>query len=433
MTEQRHSALAIHPIAVEDAPGEHHELLRRRQMVRRARWLVLIVLVLLALGSARTVFVRIANARSLETGTTERATQYVQTALPSTPTTGQTLSLPGTLQGFVQSPISARASGYLKRWTKDIGSRVEKGELLAEIETPEIDQQLTQSIAAREQAASGLELAKSTSARWENLRKKDVVSQQDLEERRSAVAQATANVAAADANVQRLRQTEGFKRVLAPFAGVITRRNVDVGDLIDAGSGGGGGRALFLLAQTDPLRVYINVPQSYAQLVKAGQPVVVTQAELGGQTFSGQVARTAGSIDAVTRMMQVEVSLPNRDGTLLPGAYVQVSLPLAASRALTIPSNALLFRAEGTRVAVVDAQGRVKLRAVTLGRNYGETVQVLEGLAATDRMVLNPSDSLAEGDVIAVAPQAAAATGPAGKTSAAPGAPQAAAAAKEPA
>jgi RND family efflux transporter MFP subunit len=160
---------------------------------------------------------------------------------------------------------------------------------------------------------------------------------------------------------------------------------------------------------------------------------VVTQAELGGQTFSGQVARTAGSIDAVTRMMQVEVSLPNRDGTLLPGAYVQVSLPLAASRALTIPSNALLFRAEGTRVAVVDAQGRVKLRAVTLGRNYGETVQVLEGLAATDRMVLNPSDSLAEGDVIAVAPQAAAATGPAGKTSAAPGAPQAAAAAKEPA
>jgi len=402
MTEQRHSALAIHPIAVEEGDGE---LLRRRQIVRRTRWLVLIVLVLLGLGAARTVFVRIANARALEAGTTERAKQYVQTALPRTPTAGQTLSLPGTLQGFVQSPISARASGYLKRWTKDIGSRVEKGELLAEVETPEIDQQLSQAVAARAQAASGLELARSTADRWEALRKKDVVSQQELDERRSAVAQATSNVAAADANVQRLKQTEGFKRVVAPFAGVITRRNVDVGDLIDAGSGGGAGRALFLLAQTDPLRVYINVPQAYAQLVKAGQPVVVTQAELRGQTFKGQVARTAGSIDTTTRMMQVEVSLPNSDGALLPGAYVQVSLPLAASRTLSVPSNALLFRAEGTRIAVVDPQGRVNLRAVTLGRNYGENVEVIDGLEHTDRMVLNPSDSLAEGDVVAVAPE----------------------------
>ncbi|MEZ2292632.1 efflux RND transporter periplasmic adaptor subunit [Variovorax sp. RCC_210] len=403
MTEQRHSALAIHPIAVEEGEGE---LLRRRQIVRRTRWLVLVVLVLLALGAARTVFVRMANARALETGTTERARQYVQTALPRTPTAGQTLALPGTLQGFVQSPISARASGYLKRWTKDIGSRVEKGDLLAEIETPEIDQQLSQAVAARAQAASGLELARSTAERWEALRKKDVVSQQDLDERRSAVAQATSNVAAADANVQRLKQTEGFKRVVAPFAGVITRRNVDTGDLIDAGGGGGAGRALFVLAQTDPLRVYINVPQAYAQLVKAGQPVVVTQAELRGQTFKGEVARTAGAIDTTTRMMQVEVALPNKDGALLPGAYVQVSLPLAASRTLTVPSNALLFRAEGTRIAVVGAQGRINLRPVTLGRNYGENVEVIDGLESTDRMVLNPSDSLAEGDVVAVAPDA---------------------------
>jgi RND family efflux transporter MFP subunit len=397
MSEQRHAALAIHPIAV-DKDGEHHELLRRRQIVRRMRIAVLVVLVLLAIGAARTVFVRVANARALEANSTELAKQYVKTALPQTPSAGQTLALPGTLQGFVQSPISARASGYLKRWTKDIGSRVQKGELLAEIETPEIEQQLSQAIAARQQAASGLELAKSTVARWENLRKKDVVSQQDLDERRSGLAQATANLAAADANVQRLRQTEGFKRVLAPFAGVITRRNVDVGDLIDAG----GSRPLFLLAQTDPLRVYINVPQAYAQLVKAGQPVVVTQAELRGQSFRGEVARTSGAIDAATRMMQVEVSLPNPEGTLMPGAYVQVSLPLAASRSLTIPANALLFRAEGTRVAVVDAQGRVGLRTVNLGRNYGETVEVLDGITAADRLVLNPPDSLAEGDIVAV-------------------------------
>lgn len=402
MTEQRHAALGIHPIAA-DENGDHHELPRRRQIVRRTRIAVLIVLAVLAVGAARTVFVRMTNARALEVGTAERAAQYVKTALPQTPAAGQTLALPGTLQGYVQSPISARASGYLRRWTKDIGSRVEKGELLAEIETPEIDQQLSQAIAARQQAASSLELAKSTVARWENLRKKDVVSQQDLDERRSAVAQATANLAAADANVQRLKQTEGFKRVLAPFSGVVTRRNVDVGDLIDAGSG----RPLFLLAQTDPLRVYINVPQAYAQLIKAGQPVVVTQAELRDQRFQGEVARTSGAIDAGTRMMQVEVSLPNKDGALLPGAYVQVSLPLAASKSLTIPGNALLFRAEGTRVAVVDAQGKVHLRPVSIGRNYGETVEVLDGISGTDRLVLNPSDSLAEGDVVVVAKESA--------------------------
>jgi RND family efflux transporter MFP subunit len=403
MTEQRHAALAIHPLAAEEQDGEHQELLKRRQIVRRARIVALAALALLAVGGARTVFVRMSNARALEAGAAERAAQYVQTARPKTPEAGQTLALPGTLQGYVQSPISARASGYLRRWTKDIGSHVEKGELLAELDTPEIDQQLSQAIAAREQTAASLELAQSTYTRWENLRKKDVVSQQDLDERRSALAQATANLAAADANVQRLRQTEGFKRVVAPFSGVITRRNVDVGDLIDAGSG----RTLFQLSQTDPLRVYINVPQAYAQLVKAGQPVNVTQAELRGQTFAGQVARTAGAIDAATRMMQVEVTLPNKDGALLPGAYVQVALPLAASQALTIPVNALLFRAEGARVAVVDGQGRVTLRPVALGRNYGEAVEVVSGLAAADRLVLNPPDSLVDGDTVVIAKEPA--------------------------
>jgi len=405
---QRHEALGIHPIGATDGedgtPTE--DLVRRRQVLRRARIAAVVVLVVLALGSARIVAMRMANARTLDAASAEHAVLYVRVASPQTPKAGQTLTLPGTLQGYVQSPIAARASGYLKRWTKDIGSRVQKGELLAEIETPEIDEQLSQAVAARNQAAATLELAKSTVVRWEALRKKDVVSQQELDERRSAVASATANLAAADANVQRLKQTEGFKRVVAPFSGVITRRNVDVGDLIDAGSGGGG-RALFQLAQTDPLRVYINVPQSYAQMVKAGQQVVVTQAELRGQTFQGEVARTSGAIDTTTRMMQVEVSLPNRDGILLPGAYVQVSLPLAASQTLTVPGNALIFRAEGTRVAVVDGEGKVKLRPVTLGRYLGEAVEVVDGLAATDRVVLNPPDSLADGDAVSIAKEAA--------------------------
>lgn len=381
------------------------------KVLRRARVLMLVMLVLLAAGAGRTILSRISNANALEAGTAERAKVYVKTALPKSDAAGQTVSLPGTLQGYVQSPIAARASGYLKRWTHDIGSRVAKGALLAEIEAPEIDQQLSQAIAAREQTASSLGLAKSTRERWEALKKRDAVSQQELDEKRSGEVQATANLAAADANVERLRQLEGFKRVVAPFAGVITRRNVDVGDLIEAG--GGAGRVLFTLTQTDPLRVYIYVPQAYSQLVKPGQEVSITQAELRGRIFRGTVARTAGSIDAATRTMQVEIQLPNRDGLLLPGAYVQAALPLAASKALVIPANTLMIRSEGTLVAVVGADGRIKLKLIKVGRNYGQTVEVIDGVSATDQLVLNPSDSLGEGDTVTVVP--AAREAPAGK------------------
>jgi RND family efflux transporter MFP subunit len=408
MTEQRREAPGIHssdPSAgyVADA-GDSPQ---RRKVVRRTKLVTVIVLVLLALGAGRTLVSRMANARALETGTAERAVVYVKTTIAQGRNADQTLALPGTLQGQVQAPIAARASGYVKRWTKDIGARVEKGELLAEIETPEIDQQLTQAVATREQASSSLELAKSTMARWEDLRKKDVVSQQELDERRSGAAQAVANLAAAEANMQRLRQTEGFKRVVAPFAGVITRRNVDVGDLIDAGNAG---RALFVLTQTDPLRVYVNVPQSYAQLIKSGQKVVVTQAELRGKSFSGTVARTSASIDAATRTMQVEIALPNPDWTLLPGAYVQVQLPLQSNQSMAIPSNALLIRAEGISVALVDPQGQIRLQPIKIGRNLGDTVEVLDGIKTADVIVLNPSDSIATGDKVAVAPPAKGAT-----------------------
>lgn len=378
---------------------------RSRTVMRRASWITLALLLLLALGAGRTVFSRIANAKNLESGTESRAVQYVKTSKVQANGGGQKIVLPGTLQGQVQSPIAARASGYLKRWTKDIGSHVEKGELLAEIETPEISQQLSQAQAARQQAVASLALARSSLARWEGLRQKDVVSQQELDERRSAATQAEANLAAADANVQRLRQTEDFRRVTAPFAGVITRRSVDTGDLIDAG--GGTGRTLFVLTQTDPLRVYVNVPQSYAQWVKPGQKVVVTQSELAGQRFAGEVARTSASLDQATRTMQVEIALPNHDGVLLPGAYVQVELPLPASTSLTIPANALLIRSKGVQVATLDAEGVVALKSVKLGRNLGETVEVLDGLRPNEVLVLNPSDSIAAGDKVAVAPPSA--------------------------
>jgi RND family efflux transporter MFP subunit len=388
MSQERHSELGIHPL-----PDEA-ELAKRQQMTRRAKLVLVAVLVLLAAGAARTVVSRMANARQLESGTAERAKLFVRVTEARSSSEGQTLALPGTLQGYVQSPIAARAGGYLKRWYKDIGSEVKKGELLAELDTPEIDQQLSQAVAARAQAASGMDLAKSSMARWEALRKKDAVSQQELEERRSAYAQATSNLAAAEANVERLRQVEGFKRVVAPFAGIITRRNVDVGDLIDPGAG----RALFVLSQTDPLRVYVNVPQSYANLVKPGQKVVVTQAELRGRKFEGRVARTAGSIDPATRAMQIEVSLPNADNALLPGAFVQVALPLKPSGTLLVSADTLMFRRDGSLVAAVDEQNRVRLKKVQVGRNFGLTVEVLDGLSGNERLILNPSDSLAEGD-----------------------------------
>ncbi len=396
MSEERHSQMAVHPLQVADAG----ELLKRGAIVRRTKIVMAVVLVVLGLGAARTVVSRMQNNKELEAGVVERGHNYVKTTLAKSSEAGQTIALPGTLQGYTQSPIYARAGGYVKRWTKDIGARVTRGELLAEIETPETDLQLSQAIAVQQQTQFSLDLAKSTAARWDALRKKDVVSQQELEEKRSASDQAASNLAAAVANVQRLSQLQGFKKLLAPTDGVITKRNVDTGDLIDAGAGGGLSRALFIVTQTDPLRLYINVPQSYAQLIKVGQTVVVTQAELSGQKFEGKVARTGASIDTQSRTLQVEVSLPNKEGILLPGAFVQVALPLALSRSLSIPNNALIIRGEGTMVAVIDEKNRVNIQPVQLGRNYGVKVEVMSGLKGGERLVLNPPDSLSAGDEV---------------------------------
>lgn len=371
-----------------------------RLAVKRAKVVALVVLVILILGAGRTVFLRQSNAKALEAGTAESARLYVKVARPKQGGAGETVVLPGSLQGATTAPLSSRASGYLKRWTKDIGSTVEKGELLAEIESPELDQQLSQAVAARDQAAASLALTKSTVERWEALRQKDVVSQQDLDERRSSFTQAQANLAAANANVERIRQLQGFKRVVAPFSGVITRRNVDVGDLIDGGSG----KPLFILTQATELRVYVNVPQSHANLVKPGQKVTIAQPELRGSTFEGVVARTAGSIDPATRTMQVEIALSNKAGALLPGAYVQVSLPLQATRDITISTNTLIVRADGVQVATVDGAGKVKLQPIKVGRNFGQNVEVTSGLQGTEQLVLNPPDSLNDGDVVTIAP-----------------------------
>lgn len=396
MSEERHSPLAIHPIPEDESA----ELLRRREIIRRSKQVAVVALVILALGAGRTVISRVSNSKELEAGVKERNQNYVKTTLVNVSQSAQTIALPGSLQGYVQSPIYARAAGYVKRWHKDIGSRVTRGEVLAELEAPELDELHAQALADRQQAAASLEVAKSTEVRWVALRAKDAVSQQEVDERRSASTQAQARLAAAEANVQRLNQLLNFKRLVAPTDGVITRRNVDTGDLVDAGASGGLARALFVVTQTDPLRLYVNVPQTYAQQVKVGQTVTVTQTELRGQKFEGKVARTAASIDALSRSMQVEISLPNKDGILLPGAYVQVDLPLVAKPGIAIPNNALIIRGDGIKVAVIDAERRVHMQPVTLGRNYGERVEVLTGLEKGARLVLNPPDALSESDVV---------------------------------
>ncbi|NKJ46921.1 efflux transporter periplasmic adaptor subunit [Burkholderia sp. SG-MS1] len=396
MTEKTHASLAIPSRETEGG----HALPPRHREWKRAKIALWIVLALLALGALRTVIANVLQSRSVETTTQQNAIQYVNVVSPKQTEGGGNTLLPGTLRGYVESPIYARSTGYLLHWYADIGARVKQGQLLAELDTPEIDQELAQALAQRQQISSSLGLAKSSLERWQQLRQRDAVSQQELDERQSTYTQDVANLAAADANVKRLQQLESFKRIVAPFAGVVTQRNVDVGDLIDAGSGTS--RALFALAQVDPLRVYVQLPQAYAQNVSVGQKVVVTQAELPGQQFHGTVTHISGAIDVPTRSLQIEVTLPNPDDKLRPGAYVQVAVPAAAHAELSVPGNALLFRAEGPRIAVVDAKGHVELRKVVIARDLGQTLEIESGIGAGDKIIINPSDSIADGDHVQV-------------------------------
>jgi RND family efflux transporter MFP subunit len=361
--------------------------------------------VLLALGTGHTLLSRINNANALESLVKIQSKNYVKVAEVKRADEPQVLALPGTLLGLTQAPVASRASGYIKRWYKDIGSVVRAGDLLAEVETPELDQQLLQGQATQQQANESLQLAKTSLERWEALRKKDVVSQQEYEEKRSAYQQAISNFNAAQANVERFKQLTVFKRIVAPFNGVVTKRNIDIGDLVD-----GTTKPLFLVSSVDHLKIYVYVPQSYAQFVRAGQEALIKQDELRDKSIPAKVARTAGAIDPVSRTMQVEISFDNKEGLLLPGAFVQVVLSLPATHAINIPSNTLIIRKEGTQVAVVDESGKVQLRKIKVGRDYGTKMDVLDGLKGGEKLVLNPSDALTQGDMVSVVSDAPAAS-----------------------
>jgi RND family efflux transporter MFP subunit len=403
MTEKTHASLAMPP----RDPNEGRALPPRDREWKRTKIAVVIVLVVLALGALRTVVSDIMQSHSVAATTQANAKQYVTVVLPKQNQSSGNTVLPGTLRGYVESPIFARATGYLLHWYVDIGAKVKQGQLLADLDTPEIDQELAQAVAQRDQTSASLGLAKSSYERWQQLRQRDAVSQQELDERQSTYTQDVANLSAADANVSRLRQLESFKRITAPFAGVITQRNVDVGDLIDAGSGTS--RALFALAQADPLRVNVQVPQAYAEGIAVGQTALVTQAELPGQKFEGLITHVSGAIDVPTRSLEIEVRLPNPDGKLRPGAYVQVAVHGESHTRLMVPGNALLFRAEGPQVAVVDPNGIVKLHSIVIAQDLGQSLELSGGIAPTDRVIINPSDSVADGDHVEIAaPQKAA-------------------------
>ena len=276
---------------------------------------------MLAVSGAVSMFSRIRAGHALAKETEVDSVPTVAVVHPTAEKPDEELVLPGSLQAYEESPIYARTNGYLLRWYKDIGSRVNKGELLAEIDTPEVDQELSQARATRQQIAAQRDMAKISADRWQNLRKTDSVSQQEADTQSSAYQQALANLAAADANVRRLEQLESFKRVYAPFSGVLVKRNVDPGALINAGSGG---VELFILAKVDPLRVFTNVPQAYSPAIKNGMPAYITLQEIPGQKFRGTVARTADAIDPATRTLLTEVDVPNKDGHLLRGSFGEV-------------------------------------------------------------------------------------------------------------
>ena len=357
-------------------------------------------IVLILIGLAVGIVPRFLARRTLDKETAEMATQFVTVVSPTTGKSDMGVPLPAEVQAFVEAPIFARASGYLKTWDVDIGQHVEAGQLLAEIDTPEVDQQLAQAKAEVAQADANLALAKSTSERWVDLLKTSSVSEQETAEKKADLALKQANLEAASANLHRLEDLKGFARVTAPFEGIITARDTDVGQLITAGSG----RWLFRLAQTNPLRVYVHVPQTLSRQVEVGQEADLTISEIPGRKFEAKVVRTAGAMEPASRTLLAELEVKNPKNEILAGSYAQVRFSdVLGDPTLTLPANTLLFRSEGMQVGVVGANGKIEMRTIKVGRDFGQTVEVVDGVSASDRVVVNPSDSLATGMDVKIA------------------------------
>ncbi|HEX4565139.1 MAG TPA: efflux RND transporter periplasmic adaptor subunit [Vicinamibacterales bacterium] len=371
----------------------------------RSRGAVSVVVLILAAAAVTAgwgIVSREHAMAALSQETREMAVTTVAITKPSRGAASEDVSLPGTVQAYTDAAIFARTTGYLKKRYADIGSHVKAGQVLAEIDTPELDQQLMQARADLATAQANEKLAKTTADRYTDLMKTDSVSHQDLDNATGSYEAKKAATASSDANVKRLEELEKFKTIYAPFDGVITTRNTDIGALIGSGASA---KELFHIASMDRLRIFVSVPQLYSRSTRPDTPADISVQELPGQTFAGRVARTAQAIDPASRTLLVEIDLDNPKGTILPGSFAQVHLKLPTSETtFRLPVNTLIFRSEGLRIATVK-DGVVTLVPITLGRDFGSTVEVVTGLTGAEAVVVNPPDSLAEGQRVNVAPE----------------------------
>jgi RND family efflux transporter MFP subunit len=367
----------------------------------RLLWFLLIPAVLVT-SAFVTAKAREQSSRQLAKATQSLAIETVSVLHAKRGEPVSEITLPGMTQAYSQSPVYARVSGYVRAWYADIGTYVRKGDLLAEIEAPEVDQELNQARAMLSQAQANLQLAKITAERYQDLIKTNSVAQQEVDQNNQNLASQQANVQAASAAVGRLEQMQAFEKVYSPFDGVITERKTDFGDLINAGNSGVG-RELFHISQISTIRVFVNVPEEYSKQVSGGTPASMDLTQLPGRHFSASVTRTSNAIDPVSRTLSVELDVPNPSGDLLPGAYANVhfKLPLRVVP-LVLPASSILFQAAGPQIGIVAAGNQVELRNVTLGRDFGDTVEILRGVTPKDAVIANPSDSLTAGTRVAV-------------------------------
>ena len=370
----------------------------------RHPWLVAIVAFLVAVAIvAFGILPRIHSRSALAEETEEMAVPNVRVVHPQHSSPAQEIVLPANVQAYIDSPIYARTNGYLQRWNADIGAHVKSGQLLAVIDTPEVNQQLRQAKADLATAEANAHLAQITANRYAGLLKTDSVSKQDADNAESDYAAKRAVVQSSQANMRRLEDLQSFQNIYAPFDGVITARNTDIGALIDSGSGGGPRTELFHIAQPGKLRVYVSVPEVYSQAAKPGLTADLTLDEFPGQRFHGTLVRTANAIDQTTRTLLVEISVNNPTGELLTGAYAEVHFKLPTPKsAFILPVDTLMFRSEGLRVVVVN-NGRAELRPIVIGRDFGSQVEVMSGLNGDESVISNPPDSIEPGEQVRVA------------------------------
>jgi RND family efflux transporter MFP subunit len=369
---------------------------------RRVRRIGAIALGLALLLAAIGIGLRLYQGRQVAHWTEAQSVPSVSLVSSRPGGVGREIVLPGTIRAFIDAPINARVNGYLKRWFVEIGTPVRAGQVLAEIDTPELDQQLLQAEADLATARANLQLAGVTAGRWERMRASDAVSQQEADEKNGDYAAKRAIVSAAEANVARLRATAQFKTLVAPFAGVVTARRTDIGALINSGSANG--QELFRVTDSRRVRIYVDVPQSYAAAVRKGAPAQLRVPERPEQAFPAVITDSSQAISESSRTMLVQLEADNAKGQLLPGSYVDVHFAPAEHGAavLRLPVSALIFRRDGLRVAVLAAGGTASFRAVQLGRDFGTEVEVVSGLTAGDQVIDNPPDSLSDGDPVRV-------------------------------